>query len=76
MCLDGCRFRDKRTTMNAPVAFRQLIEEAINRCSMENGSNTPDFILADYLADCLEAYDKAIVRREDWYGRPLKEPTP
>ena len=30
----------------------------LNRYSMENGSNTPDFMLADYLIDCLRALDK------------------
>lgn len=43
--------------------FRQELEVLINRCSMENGSNTPDFILAQYLMDALEAYDKAAVAR-------------
>lgn len=37
---------------------------------MENGSNTPDFILAGYLTMCLEAYNQTINRRELWYGRP------
>lgn len=50
-------------------AFRNQIENAINRHSMENGSNTPDFILAEYLTDCLDAFDKAVASREAWYGR-------
>jgi len=39
---------------------------------MENGSNTPDFILAKYLADCLEAFNSASRHRERWYGKQLK----
>jgi len=35
--------------------FRLEIEQAINRNSKENGSDTPDFILAQYLIDCLAA---------------------
>ena len=27
------------------------------------------FILAEYLTDCLWAFDKATVRRGEWYGR-------
>lgn len=44
-------------------AFRKEIEQAINRNSLENGSNTHDFILADYLMDCLAAFDKAVNHR-------------
>ncbi len=47
--------------------FRQELENVINRCSMENGSDTPDFILAEYLADCLVAFDKAVERRTMHY---------
>lgn len=49
--------------------FRADLETVINRYSMENGSNTCDFILAEYLTDCLAAYDKATNRRERWYSR-------
>lgn len=56
--------------------LRKKIESAINSASAENGSDTPDFILAEYLTDCLTAYDKAVVSREKWYGRPeLPNPT-
>lgn len=51
--------------------FRQDITTAINRASKENGSNTPDFILAQYLEDCLVAFDKASRHREQWYGKGL-----
>lgn len=46
--------------------FRKELEILINCHSRENGSNTPDFILADYLADCLTAYDKAVTNRDMW----------
>ena len=48
--------------------FRNEIRDAINRSSKENGSDTPDFILAEYLNDCLEAFDKAVKQRDGWYG--------
>jgi len=48
--------------------LRTEIEEAINKNSCENGSDTPDFILAEYLTDCLKTFDKAVVRREEWYS--------
>ena len=53
--------------------FRTELERLINATSMESGSNTPDFILADYLLMCLTAYDLAVNAREQWYGRITKE---
>lgn len=52
--------------------FRDELEGLINANSMENGSNTPDFILADYLTKCLETFDSTINAREKWYGRDNK----
>jgi len=54
--------------------FRRDIETLLNSRSMEQGSNTPDFILADYLLRCLQAFDAAVLRREQWYGRGLLPP--
>lgn len=56
--------------MATETEFRKELAAAINRCSRENGSNTPDFILAEYLSRCLDAYDIALVAREKWYGKP------
>lgn len=49
--------------------FRNELESLINSKSMENGSNTPDFILAEYLQHCLAAFDLAVKRRDKWYGK-------
>lgn len=49
-------------------AFRRDLASLLNRYSMENASNTPDFLLADYLIDCLRALDKTISTRAKWYG--------
>ena len=38
-------------------SFRKELSELINRNSMENASNTPDFILAEYLVNCLMAFN-------------------
>ncbi len=45
------------------------IRDAINRHSAENASNTPDFILAQYLEGCLAAFNTAVQEREAWHGR-------
>jgi hypothetical protein len=44
----------------------------LNRHSQENFSNTPDFILAEYLLDCLNAWNKAAAYRDAWYGVELR----
>lgn len=51
------------------------IRDCINKWSAENGSNTPDFILAEYLIDCLKAWDKNLMRREEWYQATPKDLT-
>jgi hypothetical protein len=48
-------------TLNVELA------ELLNRHSRENNSNTPDFILANYLMKCLEAFEVAVNKRSVWY---------
>ncbi len=47
--------------------FRKELEILINKHSMEQFSNTPDFILANFLTSCLTAFDSATRSREEWY---------
>ena len=49
-------------------AFREELEHLINRHSKENGSNTPDYMLADFLCTCLVAFDATVNARDRWYG--------
>lgn len=58
--------------MGLRVEVEGAISNAINGTSAENGSNTPDFVLAEYLFDCLTAFDKAVCRRDSWYGVALR----
>jgi hypothetical protein len=48
--------------------LREAIMVALSHVNAENGSNTPDYILADYLVSCLAAFDRAVLARERWYG--------
>jgi hypothetical protein len=57
----------------AEADLRQELEHAINRHSAENGSNTPDWILADYLLECLKTFDRCVNAREKWHGRNKSE---
>jgi len=49
-------------------AFRDALSDLINEKNKEAGSNTPDFVLANYLGDCLDAFDEATKARDGWYG--------
>lgn len=49
--------------------FENELKKLINKHSQENHSNTPDFILAMYLQNCLSAFNMAVQQRETWYGR-------
>jgi len=49
--------------------FRRELENLLNSHCKENISDTPDFILAKYLIDCLAAFDQATLRRTTWYNK-------
>ena len=48
--------------------FEQKLTDIINGHSMENGSNTPDFLLAEYMVGCLEIFNRTIAKRAEWHG--------
>jgi hypothetical protein len=68
--------------MDNEQTFAAELEAILNKHSMENASNTPDFILAHYLLACLLAWNTGLQQRESWYGRdhrlvssiPVNEP--
>lgn len=47
--------------------FEKELEILINKYNKENDSNTPDFILAEYLLNCLKNYNNIIKKREIWF---------
>jgi hypothetical protein len=49
--------------------FEQDLRRLINKHCIENESNTPDLILAEYLHACLTSFNIATRARERWYGR-------
>ena len=60
-----------------PIDFVIDLTGVINKYSKENGSNTPDFILAGYLRDCLDSFDRAFTLRSSWYnGNQQAAPAP
>ena len=52
--------------------FENELRELINRHSVENESNTPAFILVQYIDACLTVFATAVQQRETWYGRDAR----
>lgn len=52
--------------------LEQALKSLLNSYSVENGSNTPDFILAEYMLATLKAFESASLERERWYGKSLR----
>ena len=59
------------------VPFEKALTNLINKRSVENGSDTPDFLLAEYLTNCLKSYETVVTARDKWFGVSMwsrKEP--
>lgn len=50
--------------------FEKELTNLLNRYCIENQSDTPDFILSEYLLDCLKTFNKTTNKRSKWYGQP------
>lgn len=48
--------------------FRQELKQLINKHSQEQYSNTPDFILVEYILMCLQVYGNTVNRRDEFYN--------
>ncbi len=51
------------------MEFEEELQHLINKHSMENGSNTPDFLLAEYLNNCLNNWNVITQKRIQWFGK-------
>lgn len=54
--------------------FHRELESLINRHSLENRTDTPDFILADYVVECLRALEHQHRAKVAW-SAPLGDET-
>lgn len=50
------------------VKLKDEIKNLLNKYSAEDESNTPDHVLAEYIANCLDAFDLAVNSRDSWYN--------
>jgi hypothetical protein len=58
--------------MSQMDSFEKELEFLLNKYSRENDSNTPDFVLAKYLVNCLHTWNDSVSAREVWYGRTIE----
>src|SRR3990167_2413197 len=69
---DHCQWLDAPSQHEGvQMTLQKEMAQVLNRVCAENASNTPDFILAKYLASCLSAFETATREREAWYGTYL-----
>lgn len=40
----------------------------LNKYSVENDSDTPNFILASFMLGCLRSFTEAVQRRDSWHA--------
>lgn len=52
------------------------IASALNKNSVDTDLATPDFILAEHVIECLQAYGKTLTNRKAWFLNQLDEGTP
>jgi hypothetical protein len=48
--------------------FKKELKELIKKHSLENESDTPDYVLAEYILSCLYAYENAIKARDRYFN--------
>ena len=48
--------------------FERKLATLVNSVSLEQRSDTPDYMLAKYLMACLRAYEDTTLARDQWHG--------
>jgi len=51
------------------MSFETGLKDLINTHSIENESDTPDFILARYMRACLDTFNVATKDRDSWLNK-------
>jgi len=51
--------------------MNEELRKLLNAACAENKSNTPDFILAQFMLKCLDAFNESVKQRDEWYGVKL-----
>jgi hypothetical protein len=51
--------------------FTKELTALINKYAIENQSDIPDYILANYLVNCLQNFNEHIIDLKDWQASTL-----
>lgn len=51
------------------MSFESDLEKLINSHNKESDCDTPDYILSNYLENCLNAFKCATILRDKWYQK-------
>lgn len=54
--------------------FLEELKYLINKYNLEERSDTPDYILAEYMFNCLQVFEKATESRQAWHGMDQSSP--
>lgn len=49
--------------------FEKELTDLLNRYSIDQKTDTPDFVLARYLNDCINSLSTMIDKRENWSSK-------
>lgn len=73
--LDDDDVEEQEVDEKIPVEskLQDQIAQLLNRGSHENASNTPDFVLAGFLQDALNAFNNAVNARSRFYSQDSEE---
>ena len=54
-----------------PAVIKDEFSSIINRHSIDNALNMPDFIIAEYLVSCLQSLAFTLKKNADWRSPPI-----
>jgi hypothetical protein len=60
-------FLETYERVDSQPRFQEELRHLLNKYCMENGGDTPDFVLSQYLFSCLEAFNTAVKMRDQWF---------
>lgn len=63
---------NEKKHLNTMSAFQEDLQHLINKYSLESGSDTPDFILAEYLTAHLKTFNVIVSKRDELTGKVKK----
>jgi hypothetical protein len=50
------------------MSFQKELQSLLNTHCVENESDTPDFILAQYISRCLDNWNETTYQRDKWWN--------